>query len=618
MRGVRILAVIGMLAALVFGPASMASAATGERIISWVSTYDVKADGTARVTEQLTWQFAPGQDAHGIKRWIITRQGYEPQPDKYRSYDLDDVSVSSSTGAPTEVQRTESGANTVLRIGDPNTTVSGTQKYTISYTLHGVVNKQDNGTTEFYWNVTGAQVSVPINSVRVTVAGPAASTKAACYYGAAKSTNQCQASAGGDATFSASNLAAYQEVSVVSAMPTSAFTNTDPILRDGSADQDDSSGLTPDQKAALAKVGLVGGIALPVLAAGGMGALFWKRGRDERYAGLTPGLTPTEGEGQVVRGGKQPIAVQFNPPAGVRAGLMGTLIDESADTVDVSATVVDLAARGYLTMREVEQRGMFAAGDWELTATRSEETEPLLQYEQVVLRGLFSRGSPIQLSQLKNHFASTLASAKSEMYAETIHRGWFRQNPAAVRSRWQMLGALLIGAAIASFVFLANLAMAAIGLPIGLVIAGLIVMFMGRRMASRTALGSAITQQSLGFKQYLETAEAGQIKFEEASQIFSKYLPYAVVFGIAERWSKVFGQVAEAAAAQGRPIIMPMWYIPINPGFSGFESIGSGVDAFGTVSAGTFVSTPGSSGGSGFGGGGFAGGGMGGGGASSW
>lgn len=618
MRRVRILAVIGILAALVFGPASMASAATGERVVSWITTYDVKADGTARVTEQLTWQFASGQDAHGIKRQIITRQGYDPQPDKYRTYNLDDVSVESPTGAPTDVQRTESGANTVLRIGDPDTTVSGTQKYTISYTLHGIVNKQSDGTTEFNMNVIGTQVGIPIDTVRVTVAGPGASSKAACYYGVQGSTTQCEASAGGDATFEASNLQPYEGVTVVSAMPTSAFTNTDPILQEGSADQDDSSGLSADQKAALAKVGLAGGIALPVLAAGGMGALFWKRGRDERYAGLTPGLTPTDGEGEVVRGGKQPIAVQFSPPAGVRAGLMGTVIDESADTVDVSATVVDLAARGYLRMREIEKKGLFSAGDWELTATQTQETEPLLQYEQVVLRGLFSQGSPVQLSALKNHFASTLANAKSEMYAETIHRGWFRQNPAAVRARWQMLGALLIGAAIASFVFVANLAFAAIGLPIGLVLAGLIVIFMGRRMASRTALGSAVTAQSMGFKQYLETAEAGQIKFEEASQIFSKYLPYAVVFGIAERWAKVFGQVAEAAAAQGRPIVMPMWYIPINPGFSGFESIGSGVDAFGTVSAGTFVSTPGSSGGSGFGGGGFSGGGMGGGGASSW
>lgn len=618
MRRLRILAVLAMFAAMVLGPAGLAHAqGTGERITQWSTSYDLKADGSARVTEELTWQFA-GDQSHGIKRQIITRQGWEPDPNKYRTYDLTDVEVSSPTGAPDDVQRTEVGADTVLRIGDPDQTVSGTQKYVISYTLHGVVNQQGDGTTEFNMNVIGTQVGIPIDAVRATVTGPAASTKAACYYGAQGSTTQCQASAGGDATFEASKLQPYQAVTVVSAMPTSAFTDTAPILRVGSADQNDSSGLTQDQKDALAKVGVAGGIALPVIAASGMGALVWKRGRDERYAGLTPGLTPTEGEGEVVRGGKAPVVVQFSPPQGVRPGLMGTVIDESADTVDVSATVVDLAARGYLTMREVEQRKTFSAGDWELTATQSSETEPLLEYEQTVLSGLFSQGSPVQLSQLKNKFASSLARAKDQMYLETVHRGWFRQSPAAVRARWQMLGALLIGAAVASFFFLANLALAAIGLPIGMIIAGLIIMFLGRRMASRTALGSAITSQSMGFRLYLETAEASQIKFEEASQIFSKYLPYAVVFGIADRWAGVFGQVAEAAAAAGRPLVMPLWYVPINPGYGGFANIGAGVDAFGTVASGTFVSTPGSSGGSGFGGGGFAGGGMGGGGASSW
>ena len=51
--------------------------------------------------------------------------------------------------------------------------------------------------------------------------------------------------------------------------------------------------------------------------------------------------------------------------------------------------------------------------------------------------------------------------------------------------------------------------------------------------------------QSLGFKQYLVTAEADQIKFEEAADIFSRYLPYAIVFGVAERWSKLFGEIAK-------------------------------------------------------------------------
>ena len=42
-----------------------------------------------------------------------------------------------------------------------------------------------------------------------------------------------------------------------------------------------------------------------------------------------------------------------------------------------------------------------------------------------------------------------------------------------------------------------------------------------------------------GFRNYLATAEADQLKFEEGEDIFSKYLPWAIIFGLADRWAKI-------------------------------------------------------------------------------
>ena len=131
-------------------------------------------------------------------------------------------------------------------------------------------------------------------------------------------------------------------------------------------------------------------------------------------------------------------------------------------------------------------------------------------------------------------------------------------------------------------------------------------------MAARTADGSAVLAQSMGFRRYMETAEANQIKWEEAEDIFSRFLPYAIVFGIADKWAKTFEEVAQAAAAAGHVVVLPNWYV----GTGSFGNLASSMDSFSTVAAGTLVSTPGSSGGSGFssGGGGFGGGGFSGGG----
>jgi len=57
--------------------------------------------------------------------------------------------------------------------------------------------------------------------------------------------------------------------------------------------------------------------------------------------------------------------------------------------------------------------------------------------------------------------------------------------------------------------------------------------------------------QTLGFKRYLETAEKEQFSYEEASEIFSKYLPWAIVLGVAAHWVKVFGDLAVAARDDG-------------------------------------------------------------------
>src|SRR6478609_2230401 len=630
------------LAALVLGLAALlglsagaAHAADGERIVSFAADYDVQANGSMDVTETLVWQFA-GDTSHGIQRFIRTSAGYDQKPDTYRRYELGGVTASSPSGAPADVAVTETGAETRIRVGSPDETVQGRQTYVLHYHLAHVVNGFADH-SELYWNVTGQRVDIPTDAVRVTVRGPAAVTRAACFYGAQGSTDTCPATAGDPARFAARDLGPGEQVSIVASFPPGAITDVAPDLRQGETGYSGESGpvstMAPGTARAVSLLSYGGGITLPVLAAGLMGVLVWKRGRDEQYAGLTPGLTPVTGApAEVVRGQKPVVAVQFAPPAGVAPGLVGTVLDEEAGTIDVSATVVDLAVRGYLRIEEVSSGGMFKRTDWRLTRLAPQRGgEPLAQYEQTILEGLFATANPVLLSELKNHFASTLASAKTQMYAEVTRRGWFRESPEQQRRMWRAIGTGLVVVGLASGWFLGfrsvgtdQVAGVSLGVPsgivlaAGLVVAGLVVRLLGKRMAARTADGSAVLAQSLGFKQYLVTAEAGQIRFEEAQDIFSRYLPYAIVFGVADRWARVFNEVAEAAAAAGRSLDVPTWYVFSGGGFGGFPGIASGMDSFSTTAAGTFTSTPGSSGGSGFSGGGFSGGGGGGGGSGSW
>jgi uncharacterized membrane protein len=133
----------------------------------------------------------------------------------------------------------------------------------------------------------------------------------------------------------------------------------------------------------------------------------------------------------------------------------------------------------------------------------------------------------------------------------------------------------------------------------------------------RTAEGRAMCDQVEGFRSYLATAEADQLKFEEGEDIFSKYLPWAIIFELADRWAKICSDLV----AMGRiPNETPYWYLgnyqmtAFNTAFL-TNSLTSATTPVASSSAGAGT---GFGGGSSFGGGGFAGGGGGGGGSGSW
>ncbi len=628
----RPLAALGVLFVsllLVLLPAATSSAAGGEKIDDFTAAYDLQPDGSMDVTERITWTFPSGSQQHGIYRDIVVRMGYQDQADRYRYYELTDVAVTSPSGAPDAVELIDRGDATRLRIGSPDEYTSGTQVYDVSYTLRNVANPiAADQTVELYYNVFGADETTPRDKVTVTVTAPAAATKVACYVGVSRSSTPCQGSGGDPATFSATSLGPGDAMSVLASYPAAAF---DPGLAADVRGSDGVSDFGASVEPAVNAAAWVGGIGAPVIAAGVMGLLVWTRGRDERYADLTPGLTPAPGTvpGQATtRGGKQVVAVQFHPPKGVQPGMVGVIIDETANPIDVSATVIDLAVRGFLQIEETDPAGAFSRTDWTLTRLAEPAGERLLPYERTLLDGVFSSGQDVvTLSGLKNHFASTLTSVQSQMYDEVVTRHWFRSSPQTQRSMWQGLGIFLavVGGV---FLFFGHSLVASlvggsfsggIALGVGLVLAGGITWLLGSKMAAKTAEGSAVLAQSLGFKEYLTTAEASQIAFEEASNIFSRYLPYAVVFGVADRWATTFAEVAKAAEAANQPLIMPTWYLWSGATFPDFTGIAHGVDSFSTTSTGTFTSTPGSSGASGFsGGGGFSAGGGGGSSSGSW
>jgi uncharacterized membrane protein YgcG len=590
------------------GFAAVVPRAALEQISRYTVAMDLRKDGSMRVTETIDYDFGSTQGKHGIFRTIPTVFPYDDKHE--RVYPISDVDVSSPTGAPDDV-KVEEDSVTSIRIGHPDKTVTGRQTYVLAYDVGGVVNSFPDH-QELFWNAIGVEWSVTIGQASATVKGPAAVQKTACYRGAQGSTQTCAASvAKGVARFSQPQLAPAEGLTIVTSFPAGTFPDAGPILREPQ---------TLQRAFTVDPLTVGSSLAVLALAGGGAYALVSRRGRDERYLGVTPGLEPGRGQEHSVSRmplvGRDPIAVQFQPPKDMRPGQLGTLIDERANVVDVTATIVDLAVRGYLRIEEVEAPRLFRSGDWRLVMVPDPPQQDLKSYELRLLRGIFDDRSEVLLSRLKKTFRSDLEKVQEMLYDDVTHSGWFRGNPVSVRQRWQVYGiAVTLAGAGLTWLLATKTTFGLVGLAV--VVAGLLLLLVAPRMPARTARGTAALAQAHGFRQYLVTAEADQIRFEEGEDIFSRYLPFAIVFGVTERWAKAFQDLAE----RGVDIGTPSWYAGNYYAGSAFNyaAFGSSMDSFSTETSGSLAAaTPSSSGSSGFGGGGFSGGGGGGGGGGSW
>ena len=614
---------LGLAGVVLVGSAAAATAVPDQTDGREITRYDVTAvlDASGAATVDIDFDFDFGDPGHGPFLTLPTRQGYDETHDRVFRYS--DLSVTSPTGAPAFLHREEDDGWLVLRIGDEDVDdVSGVQTYRLTYRVEGLVNpaNEQHSGDELYWNVIGKGWEIPLGGITATVTGPADVEGVLCFAGPEGSTDPCtSASASGRAaTFTQDLLGPGEPFTTVTGWPGGTFVGAEPILRE-----------RPDPGAVWAPASPLGGVAGLVALGGSALAVSRVRrsGRDRAYLGLTPGLRPVHGQdvGSGYRDKRAPIAVQFTPPKDVRPGELGTLVDEKADPVDVTATLIDLAVRGYLRIEEVPRSNpRKKPKDWTLVQLRRPDSS-LLAFESRLLSSLFAGGERVRLSELKQTFAESMATVQDGLYEQVTGLGWFRANPKTVRGQWAAAGIALVVLAGVALAIAAAVGGEGSGVPSGLAlvplalgVVGVVVLVCSRHAPARTEEGTAVLAQALGFRTYLTTAEAEQIRFEEGQDVFSRYLPYAIVFGVAERWARVFAELA----AQGRVIDQPGWYVgyydPL-PGAFWAAGFASSMDRFQSVATESLSTpTPGSSGDSGFSGGGFSGGGVGGGGGGGW
>jgi uncharacterized membrane protein len=553
---------------------SLPAAARSYRISDFNSTIHVDQDGSARIREQITFDFSGTYQ--GIYRNLpVDYPG--PAGSNYKIF-VTLGSITDKDGNKLKYEKSASGGYLKLKIYVPGAT-DATKTVNIEYSVANATRFFDDH-DEFYWNVTGNDWPVPIGHASAIVYFPAEATgklRAQAFQGIYGSSEHASSSAEGQsASFEATGP-----------MPMRGGLTSDVYIEKG----------VLHQPSALARffrfVRSNPVLTLPLWAFAVMFTLWWVKGRDP-----DPGMS---------------VAPMYEPPEKMGPAEVGTLIDGSIDPRDITSVLVDMAVRGYVKIVETQHKGFLSTTkdyEFHLLKPRDQWTD-LTDYETAMLSQVFAGGQVTLLSNLRNHFYTALPMIKSEIMAALKSKSMYTVDPESAMGYWGM-GVVVVALpyVIAQWAGWADfLNSIPIALGAGLVALAIIIII-GKQLTALSLKGARTRVQILGFQEFMNRVDADRIK-RMPPDTFEKFLPYAMALGVEHRWAKAFEGIIQNP---------PTWYQSSDGHmFSTFYFVSS-IGSMTQTASSTFVSAPrASSSGSGWsggggGGGGFSGGGFGGGG----
>jgi len=513
-------------------------------------------DQTFQVTETIQVTFST--ERHGIYRDIpLCFTTIDGKRNRLLLYDVE------VDGFKQKLSRSDCNLN--IRIGDPDLYVDGEQTYVIHYTVdHGYLYEENH--TEFYWNLIGDQWTVPIYNATFEIRLP------------------------DDVTLTDEDIKGYAGLSGMQQQK---------LTYQYNRASNTITGATTDTLSSFHALTMAVRLPREAIAKPGKFEYAWKRyGLLAIPIGLFLAMM-----GVFARfGWDKPVVkmVEFYPPEELTPSEAGAFIDDQSNNRDLIALIPYWGAEGLIKMEEKDKEGWVSKNDYELVKL-AELPPGRPDYEQTIFDGLFSGRDRVSMEDLKNKFYVTMSLAKKKLKKEVIGKNVYTKSSI----EWDNLFPLTYFIAFAGMIV-------AIIINKAFLIAGflplfIISIFVQQKMLRKNPEGRKLYQKVLGFKMFIQKAEKDRLEYllKEDASYFDKTLPYAVAYGLSDKWTQKFDGLFTSP---------PSWYVYHGHSHpNSFNSFSSGFGSNIKTVQSAFSSAPSSSGS-----GGSSGGGGGGGGGGSW
>lgn len=551
-------------------------AAADERILNFHSDILVFESGWIEVTETITVR-AEGQR---IRRGI-----YRDFPTQYRDargnrYEVAYEPLAVLRNDAREDFHTRQQSNGIRTyFGSSNRTLRpGTHTYTFRYRANRMLGFFDEH-DELYWNVTGLEWAFPIDKASATVVlqfeGDPAIQNSDAITGPMGSqgkdfTKRRDNSA--SVTFNATRvLVPHEGLTVVVSWPKG-------LVSEPGQMQKIVWLLTDNVNLIVALAGLVALLIyfIPV----------WRNfGKD-----------PEEGL----------IITRYQPPTGYSPASLRYINQMYYDSKVMTAAVVNLAVKGYLTIRATDDLHSLERSD------PGDNAAELATGERELYEGLFRDGDLVFLDDEYHELLGAARAAHRRSLKRDYANRYFKTNG--------LLSVPGFFIALISAIVALNVGVGPTAFVIGIIVVMAIVLVVFAALMKRpTGLGRKLLDDMLGFKDYLEIAEKDELNLrnppDKTPQLFERYLPFALAMGVEQKWADRFTEIFAGLRGPNDSAYHPTWY---NGSWNSLDlssntsNLSSGLN----TAISSSVTPPGSS--SGGGGGGFSGGGGGGGGGGGW
>lgn len=364
------------------------------------------------------------------------------------------------------------------------------------------------------------------------------------------------------------------------------------------------------------------------------------------------------------------IKPEYFPPEGKNSLDVGFLYKGAASSEDVVSLLIYLANKGYLTIEETEEKGIFSTKKG-FILRKVKEYDGRDSHERTFFKGLFKSGDEVKSKDLYDKFYKTTTSIMTDVNKSENKEKIFEKRGKIIALAVLMVIVSMAAISVPPFMdlgdpsiillsvlfpgigltaitfgiicmftaktktergafvsliffgaFFGGIPVAmlilpelmyekvyAIGYTVGLLFTAGQIVFV-RLLPKRTDYGVQMLAEVQGFRDFLTSVEKDRIEqmVEQYPNYFFDILPYTYVLGISDKWIKKFEDINLKA---------PDWY---SGNISTFNMVafGSFMNSTMTAANSNMSSTASHSSGGGGGGGGFSGGGGGGGGGGSW